>query len=590
MKHLICPLLCLVLFVGCAPESEPPQAINITVDDFGLFDHRGDFHTLHYYSDASAIVLFIQGNGCPIARNSLPTLNQIRDAYAPKGVQFLMLNANLQDDRDEVYKEAQDFSIDYPILKDEAQLVAESLDLHRTAEALVIDPKTWNIVYRGPIDDRLDYEAQKPKASNHYLTDALTAHLAGKEIAVKAATSPGCLIALPGKERKQHKQISYAKEVTPILQKKCVTCHLEDGIAPFDMTDHNEVAGWSPMMREVVRTNRMPPWQADPHYGTFANDMSLTLKEKQTLVHWIEAGSPRGDGPDLLAANPPQATTWAYGDPDLVIDLKRQEMAATGIFDYRDEKVTVPIDRDVWVRGTEFLPGNRSAMHHALARVLYPKGHKMKTVKKNRWLDNIFASYVPGMDGVMLPDGTARLLPKGSKLQFQLHYTATGRPEADESKLGLYFTEAENLRENIVVGPANGKIEIPPHAEAYRDSSKKTFKKDTTLYSFFPHMHFRGTGFRYVAHYPDGTSETLLSVPNYDFNWQRFYELSEPRFLPAGTCVISHAVFNNSSKNKLNPDPSATVLWGEQSFDEMLIGYMGIVEGKPTASLTAMAK
>ena len=219
-------------------------------------------------------------------------------------------------------------------------------------------------------------------------------------------------------------------------------------------------------------------------------------------------------------------------------------------------------------------------MHHALARVIYPKGHKLKTVKKNRWLDGIFASYVPGMDGVMLPKGTAQLLPKGSKLQFQIHYTTTGRPEVDESKLGLYFTNAQNLREHRVVGPANPKIKIPPHASAHRDSSIKVFEKGVTLYTFFPHMHFRGAGFRYVAHYPDGTRENLLSVPNYTFNWQRFYALSTPKYLPAGTRVVSHAVFDNSAKNKLNPDPSATVRWGEQSFDEMLIGYMGIIDGK----------
>ena len=578
MKHLSYILSCLL--IGCSAIPETPQSVDIVVDDFGLYDQNGEFHTLHEHSDASAIVLFVQGNGCPIVRNAVHDLNAIREEYAPKGVQFLMLNANLQDDRENVREEASAFSIDYPILVDETQLVAESLDLHRTAEALVIDPKTWHILYRGPIDDRLNYEAQKPSASNHYLADALLAHLKGEEIAVKAVASPGCLIALPGKDRAQHKQISYAKQVAPILRNKCVPCHQTGGIAPFDMTDYKEVAGWSPMMREVVRTRRMPPWHADPHIGTFSNDMSLTSEEEQTLIYWIEAGSPRGDGPDPLSENPTQATTWAYGEPDLVIALERQEIPATGIIDYRYLKITVPIDRDVQVRGTEFLPGNRTAMHHALARVIYPKGHKMKTVKKNRWLDGIFASYVPGMDGVMLPKGTAQLLPKGSKLQFQIHYTTTGRPEVDESKLGLYFTDAQNLREHRVVGPANPKIKIPPYASAHRDSSIKVFEKDVTLYTFFPHMHFRGTGFRYVAHYPDGTRETLLSVPNYTFNWQRFYALSTPKHLPAGTRIVSHAVFDNSAKNKLNPDPSATVRWGEQSFDEMLIGYMGIVDGK----------
>ncbi len=573
------PLFSILFLIGCSAAPEKPQSVDIIVDDFGLYDQRGDFHTLHAHTDASAIVLFVQGNGCPIVRNAVHTLNAIRDEYAPKRVQFFMLNANLQDGRQSIRAEADAFSIDYPILVDETQLIAESLDLRRTAEALVIDPKTWHIRYRGPVDDRLNYEAQKPRASVHYLADALRAHLEGKEIVLKAVASPGCLIALPGKDRAQHKRISYAREIAPILKKKCVPCHQPGGIAPFDMADYKDVAGWSPMMREVVRLRRMPPWHADPHIGTFSNDMSLSLREEQTLIHWIEAGSPRGDGPDPLAENPTQATTWAYGEPDLIMALEHQEIPATGIVDYRYLKMTVPIDRDVWVRGTEFLPGNRAVMHHALARVIYPKGHTLKTAK-NRWLDGIFASYVPGMTGVMLPKGTARWLPKRSKIQFQIHYTTTGRPEVDDSKLGLYFTDGKNLREHIVVGPANLKIKIPPHARAHRDSSVKVFKKDVTLYSLFPHMHFRGAGFRYVAHYPDDTRETLLSVPNYTFNWQRFYALAEPKLLPAGTRVVSHAVFDNSAKNKLNPDPSATVRWGEQSFDEMLIGYMSLVDGK----------
>ena len=570
MKYLF-----FILFLfGCA-SPEPPQSVDIVVDDFGLYDQRGDFHTLYAHADAVAIVLFVQGNGCPIVRNAVHSLNALRDEYAPKGVRFFMLNANLQDDRESIRREADAFSLDYPILIDEAQLVAESLALRRTAEAIVIDPKTWRVAYRGPIDDRLHYEAQKPSASAHYLADALRAHLAGGEVARKALASPGCLIALPGKDKARHERISYAREVAPILQQKCVPCHQSGGIAPFDMTEYKDIAGWAPMMREVVRTRRMPPWHADPHIGTFRNDMSLSIQEEQTLIHWIEAGAPRGEGVDPLADNPTHATTWAYGEPDLVMALARQEVPATGIVDYRYLKVTVPIDRDVWVRGTEFLPGNPTAMHHALARVIYPKNHEMKPAE-NRWLDGIFASYVPGMDGVMLPEGTARLLPAGSKIQFQLHYTTTGRPEVDESKLGLYFTDAQNLRENIVVGPANPKIKIPPHASAHRDSSVKIFKTDVTLYSLFPHMHFRGAGFRYVAHYPDGSRETLLSVPNYTFNWQRFYTLATPKSLPAGTRVVSHAVFDNSAKNKLNPDPSATVRWGEQSFDEMLIGYMSV--------------
>ena len=242
------------------------------------------------------------------------------------------------------------------------------------------------------------------------------------------------------------------------------------------MTDYKEVAGWSPMMREVVRTRRMPPWHADPHIGTFGNDMSLTLQEEQTLVHWIEAGSPRGDGPDPLSENPTQATTWAYGEPDLVIALERQEVPATGIIDYRYLKITVPIDRDVRVRGTEFLPGNRAVMHHALAR--RDLSQRAQNENREEPLDRRHLCLLcTGYGRCPAAQRHGATTPKGSKLQFQIHYTATGRAEVDESKLGLYFTDAQNLREHRVVGPANHKINIPPHARAHRDSSAKTLNR-----------------------------------------------------------------------------------------------------------------
>jgi peroxiredoxin len=243
------------------------------IDNFVLLDQHGDAHNLYYHKDKSAIVVMIQGNGCPIVRNALSDYKALRDEYADQGVHFLMLNSNLQDQRSTILAEAEKYGIDMPILHDESQLVGESLNLVRTAEILVIDPTTWNIAYRGPINDRQVYERQKAQASNHYAADAIANVLAGEAIAVANRDTMGCLINF-AQRNVDHAQISYTDTVAPLLQEKCVVCHTEGGIGPWAMSSYEMVRGFAPMMREVIRTKRMPPWHADPHIGALDRSRS----------------------------------------------------------------------------------------------------------------------------------------------------------------------------------------------------------------------------------------------------------------------------------------------------------------------------
>ena len=305
-----------------------PAETGDRVDDFALLDQTGAYHRLHYHADAPAIVLFVQGNGCPIARNALPALRAVRDSFSARGVVFWMLNANLQDDRAAVAAEATAFDIDFPILIDDTQLVAEALGVTRTAEAIVVDPATWRVVYRGPVDDRMSYETQRP-ARAHYLRDALAAHLGGKPVATPRRDAPGCIVHLPGPAA--DRAISYSEDIAPLLEERCRACHRQGGVAPWSMSDYRTVLGWSPMMREMVRTRRMPPWHADPAGPRMANDLSLTAAEKRTLVHWIESGAPRGDGPDPLADRPTRPPArWSLGTPDVLLTAPRQELPQRG--------------------------------------------------------------------------------------------------------------------------------------------------------------------------------------------------------------------------------------------------------------------
>jgi len=252
------------------------------------------------------------------------------------------------------------------------------------------------------------------------------------------------------------------------------------------------------------------------------------------------------------------------------------------LIDYRYQEFEVGLDKDVWANAIQVKPDNKEVLHHLLVSVIYPDGFKEPIDRSvSPWLDGVFASWAPGgLDVEEFPKNTGRILPKGSKLHFQLHYTANGKEEVDQSKIGIYYTDEEPETEFLIAGPRNFEIVIPPKEAHYINSAKKRFDQEVTLYGLAPHMHFRGKSMKYTATYPNGSSEILLNVPNYNFNWQRYYNLETPKVLPAGTVIHVDAVFDNSSKNSFNPDPKKTIYWGDMSFDEMLIGYMSFQNGR----------
>jgi hypothetical protein len=563
--RLVRRLLIVVAFMGIAffsayAKSGPSTAAEEVVRDFALLDHQGAFRHLYYHAndpETRAIVLFVQGNGCPLVRKRVPELKRLRESYAGKGVRFWMINANAQDTREEVAKEAAEFGIDVPILMDSAQLVARDLGISRTGEAIVIDPNGWRIRYRGAIDDRLSFESAKPVAQREYLKDALEAALAGDEIKVAKTKAPGCAITFA-----KSKAPSYADTIAPLLVAKCAQCHTAGGIGPFAMSSHQKVRGWSDMIREVLMARRMPPWQADPHFGHFGNDFSLSDEETSALVQWIDAGAPRGKGPDPLVKAKISVPEWQLGPPDFIVEIPEQSVAAEGVFDYRYVTVKAPNTNDVWLRGTEIVPGNKAVLHHIIATTIMPGENHEKHSKA-------LTGYAPGMGPDLMPANTGRLLKAGSIIVFQLHYTASGKAEIDRSRLGLYLaTEppAAELHSNVLI---DSKFQIPAGEREFVSSKSRRIDRDVLLYTMNPHMHLRGKWMRFVAKYADGTRETLLNVPNYRFDWQRNYELKEPKLLPKGTELVVEAAWDNSALNTNNPDPSKVVGWGDQTFNEM---------------------
>ncbi len=542
---------------------------SLKADNFVLIDQKGEAHELHYNHKAKAIVLITHGNGCQVVRSNLPDYQALRADYSDKGVKVMMLNANLQDSRERIAEEAKEWGFDFPILKDDTQLIARSLHVNRTAEVLVIDPRTWEVVYRGPMSDRVDFERQKEKADKTYVRDTLDQLIAGKSVEFSKVASPGCLINI---QDLNDKPISYSESIVPILQDNCMACHVEGGIAPWAMSEYAMVKGFSPMIREVLRTKRMPPWHADPNLGHWENDVGLSNQDKITLINWIEAGSPRGEGEDPLASMKLEPSQWPFGEPDLVIDIPAFEIPANGIVDYQFPIVKNPLDKGVWVEAAAIIPGDPKAVHHILA------GSSVKepiTQRLDNIFENIILTYAPGNEASRMPDTTGVYVAPGGVYQFQMHYTPYGKKTVDTSKLGLYFAKQPPkhfYREHVI---ANMGIRIPANAAAHEEKAYFQFPREAEIFAFFPHAHYRGKSSLFELIYPDGKKETLLSVPNYDFNWQRTYRMAEPKRVPAGTIMMHRTVYDNSSNNRGNPEPNADVYWGLQSEEEMLYGSFG---------------
>jgi peroxiredoxin len=555
--------------------TQSPRPHGEEIMNFSLLDYKGKYYELRR-TDARVVVLFFTGNGCPVARQSIEKLKALRKHFADQGVAVWMIDSVAEDDRESIEKEAEDFKeAPLPVLIDDTQQIARMLDVKRTAETICIDTRDWTVFYRGAVDDQLVEGAQKPEPTEKYVENALSALLAGKSISRPSTVGRGCLIAFD-KDAAGGAPVSYSKEIAPLLQSKCVSCHSPGNIGPFALSSYQKVKGHSEMIREVLAARRMPPWDADPRYGHFKNDRSMSVAQKKLLLRWIDQGMPRDEGPDTLAQTATSVPEWPMGQPDYIIKLPTaQEIPATGILDYRYVDVPSPVTNDVWLAAAVFRPDNHRVVHHLIVRAKYSKTPGLAK-------DDVFLTgWAPGIDYQSYPDGTGKFLGKGATLNFELHYTVDGKPETDQSELGLYLLKSKPKMALQTHAAYNPDVLVPPHESQAPSYAIAGFKHDTWLFDLAPHMHLRGSWFKYEALYPDGERETLLSVPRYDFNWQTIYRLNEPKKMPAGTWIFCTGGFDNSARNPANPNPDKRVKWGDQSFDEMFIGFMDVAKVPP---------
>jgi hypothetical protein len=370
--------------------------------------------------------------------------------------------------------------------------------------------------------------------------------------------------------------LTYSTDVASIVRDKCQSCHRPGQVAPFPLLTYDEVRGHAAMIREVVSERRMPPWHADPRFGRFANDRSLTPEQRATVLAWLDRGAALGS-PKQLPAPLPDSGGWTIGTPDVVFTMDEPfEVPAQGVLPYQYIRVRTHFTEEKWVQAVEARPGDRAVVHHFIVRIEVP-GKAFKHHGQQPYL----IGYAPGDMPAVYAPGTAKRIPAGADLIFAVHYTPIGKVRTDRSSVGIIFAKAPVEHEAVTEGIAQEKLRIPPGAANYPVRSRFIFKQDARLISLMPHMHLRGRSFRYKATYSDGSSEILLSVPAYDFGWQSVYRLAEPKQIPRGTRIDCLALFDNSTGNPNNPDPSKTVTWGEQTFDEMMVGFIDYSYDRP---------
>ncbi len=542
--------------VGAKSPVTAAVALPSQVDNFRLVTASGHSQDLYRYQDAPAVVLVMHAVGSPQIKAMAPAITALRNTYGPKGVQVMMLNSTAKDSRAAVLAEAKVLGLSLPILMDDNQLAGDQMGATRVSEVLVINPKTWGVAYRGAMSGA--------KAA----VDAL---VAGKPVNVVATPASGAMINFPDRSvaaKAGFAKISYANTIAPMLEAKCTACHQEGGIAPFAMDSYAKVKGFAPMIREAVRTDRMPPWDVDPKVGHFKDDKSLSPAEIKALVRWVEAGAPRGDGPDRLAAVKRVAPEWPLGKPDLIVEIPSYKIPATGIVDYQYPVVKNPLTEGKWLKAATAKVDQRQAVHHILSGFI-PEGQTELGGMAN-WGGSV-GGYTVGMESVVQPTNIGTFIPAGGSIGYQMHYTPFGKEVVAKQQMGLYFYKDGEvpklmMRENTI---ANLFIKIPANDEAHREVSYLNFPHEALLYSAVVHAHYRGTYSDLKIRYPDGTEKQLLNVPRYDFNWQRMYEFAEPIKVPAGSKLIASYVYDNSKRNPANPDSNKEIVWGDQSFEEM---------------------
>lgn len=547
----------------CGAEDVP---LGAKIDNLKFKDIRYLERSLDNFGTPKAYVLAFITNECPLAQRYLPKFAAMEKDFADQGIAFIAVNTGGADTIMDMAQHMLEYDIDTPVVKDIKGDVAKALGVTRTPQAVILDAER-KIRYRGRIDDQYRLGGERPEPSRHDLREALTELVAGKEISVPETVAEGCLITYP-ELPKAETSVTYNQHVGPILNENCVKCHHKGGGAPFSLENYEKATAYGDMVAEVVSEERMPPWYAHPAHGTFNNDARLAQEDKLAVQQWVAGGMPKGDGEDPIVPASVVSKEWRI-EPDVIIEARQPNaIKATGFVPYVYTLLPYKFEQDTWIEAIEIKASNPRVMHHAN---LFYTPHGLDF----RRSENFLTGQVPGGAPATVPPNHALFVQAGSTLGLQLHYVTTGKMEADRPQVALRFARGPIHKRLYYKILDDNKFHIPPHARAYPVASSAKMETDSTLIAMFSHMHLRGKDMSIYAHLPSGDTQTLLSLPNYNFNWQLAYMI-DPGVtkLPEGTSVEAIGHFDNSPFNPYNPDPDRDVPEGPQTVDEMMQGFM----------------
>jgi peroxiredoxin len=543
-------------FILICFSQSPAMAALDRLSDFALLDSSGKFHQLSRYQHRKALVLMAYSADCPVMEEQLELYQQVQAKYVGQGVEFLLIDSA---DLGRPTLAAYDLAL--PVLEDDGQLVSESFGISKTGEVLVLNPVRSTLYYKG--------------APNEALDSALARVLAGSVNDTVNTASAGCQVSYAAAEKHAISPPDYATEVAPIIQKKCVGCHRQGGVGPFAMDSHIMMMGWSPMVREVLLNKRMPPTQVDPYVGHSEDARYLSKRELQTLIHWIDAGAPRGefvDDPLEIVAE--QDSGWALGEPDFIATAPEQEVPATGILDYRYAFIDLSFTEDKWITAVQYRAGDASVLHHLMTFVTAPDedfwgDERDELIATRRFVEG----YSPGTDNVsVFTKGTGVLIPKGHRLAMQLHYVTNGQATIDATQLGLYFSDEAGLQEKLVQAVAT-RFELPANTPNFPQQASYVFNQPVMITGVRARMNYRGKKMKFIVETAAGERAEIFSVPAYNYGWQPHYILDEPVKITQGSRVIVQGALDNSVSNPTNPDPDRAISFGLESWQEMFAGY-----------------
>ncbi|MFI4876969.1 MAG: alkyl hydroperoxide reductase [Blastopirellula sp. JB062] len=564
--------------VAQQPKSPRPLAENVS-----LQDAVGNIHPLSASSPKKARVFVFVTGECPISRSYFPLLGRLGKDWnaAESEVSLQLVWADVTDTPAKIREYAQQFAIDLPILVDRDGQLGARFQTKYVPEAFVLDA-SGELAYRGRIDDKYRQIGRKrPEATDHTLADAVAAVVADKPVKAARVEAVGCFYETFAPNNDENAEVTYTRDVAPILFANCVACHRDGEVGPFPLATYEDAAKRARQIARVVDSRLMPPWKVAERHGEFEGQRTLTQKQIDVLKAWAAGDRTRGDLADL-PERPQFPEGWRLGEPDLIVEMPTEfEVPADGPDLYQNFVIPLDIPEDKYVATIEFKPGAKSVVHHSLlyldkngaARKLDAKTPEpgYGTFGGPGFLPTgSIGGWSPGKTPRFLPEGLGRLLAKGSDLVLQIHYHPSGKVERDRSKVGIYFVDKPK-QEAFALWTSSFLHDIKPGDSDYRLQASYTLTDDVTMLSVIPHMHLLGQTMDVWAELPDGSKRSLMHMPQWDFNWQDEYVYAEPFRLPKGTRLVSEAIYDNSEANPSNPSsPPQRVTWGEGTNDEML--------------------